>query len=92
MKIVEKTKENLKKCMCMKCPSYNFACKVKAMPGKVILRLGDMEKRLHAESIFCAYEPSHCIDEEKGCNCKQCEVHKEYDLEKEYFCVVQGGK
>ena len=59
MKIVPKTKENLKKCLCMKCPSYNFACKVKSMPSNVILMLSDKEKKIHAESMFCAYEPSH---------------------------------
>lgn len=92
MKIVPKTKENLKKCMCMKCPSYNFACKVRAMPGNVILKIGDVEKKLHAEALFCAFEPSHCIDEEKGCNCVKCEVLKENELDKGYFCMVEGGK
>lgn len=92
MKIVPKTKENLKKCMCMKCPSYNFACKVGAFPGRVILKVSDKEKKIHAETMFCAYEPSHCIDEEKGCSCKQCEVFKDYELEKEYFCMFENGK
>jgi len=54
--------------------------------------VSDKEKKIHAETMFCAYEPSHCIDEEKGCSCKQCEVFKDYELGKEYFCMFEGGK
>ena len=92
MQKVAKTKENLKKCICMKCPSYTLACKVKAMPGNTILRVGDTEKKIHAELMFCAFEKSHCIDEEKGCDCDKCEVSKEYQLGKDYFCTINGGK
>jgi len=92
MSKVPKTKANLMKCKCMQCPSYNFACKIKSMPGNVILVIGDMEDKLHAETMFCAYEKSHCIDEEKGCICGSCELYKEYDLEKVYFCTKTDGK
>lgn len=92
MSKVDKTKENLKKCLCMKCPSYNFACKVKSMPGNVILMMSDMSDKIHAEAMFCAYEKSDCIEEEKGCLCGTCEVFKEYDLGKGYFCTTLGGK
>lgn len=92
MSKVAKTKENLKKCLCMKCPSYTFSCKVKSMPGNMILMVSDKEKKLHAEAMFCAYEKSHCIDEEKGCNCPTCELYKEYNLGKTYFCTTQDGK
>lgn len=92
MSKVAKTKENLHKCKCMKCPSYSFACKVKTMPGNVILMMGNMEDKLHAEAMFCAYEKSHCIDEEKGCLCETCELYTEYELEKEYFCTTTNGK
>jgi hypothetical protein len=92
MSKVSKTKENLKKCICMKCPSYTFACKMKSMPGNVILKMGDMEEKIHAEAMFCAYEKSNCIDEEKGCLCATCENFKEYELGKSYFCQVNGGK
>ena len=92
MSKVEKTKDNLKKCICMKCPSYNFACKMKSMPGNMILMMGNMEDKIHAEAMFCAYEKSSCIDEEKGCICGQCELFKEHDLGKLYFCTVTDGK
>lgn len=92
MSKVEKTKDNLKKCICMKCPSYNFACKMKSMPGNMILMMGNMEDKLHAEAMFCAYEKSSCIDEEKGCHCAQCELFKEHSLGKTYFCTVTNGK
>ena len=59
--IVEKSKKNLSKCICMKCPSYGFACKVKSMPNNAILMMGDSTKKIHAEAMFCAYEKSTCI-------------------------------
>lgn len=92
MKRIPKTKENLKKCRCMKCPSYNFACKVKAVPGNIILKMTKMDSKIHAEAMFCMYEPSDCIDEEKGCLCAECELFKEYELKNNYFCIVDGGK
>jgi hypothetical protein len=91
MSKVAKTKENLKKCLCMKCPSYVFACQIKSMPGNMILMMSDMDK-IHAETMFCAYEKSHCIDEEKGCLCATCELFKHYELGKGYFCIVTDGK
>lgn len=92
MERIQKTKENLKKCQCMKCPSYNFACKVKSMPGNLIFKRSKMDSKIHAEIMFCVYEPSDCIDEEKGCQCIECELFKEYDLKKRYFCIEDGGK
>jgi len=32
---VPKTKENLKKCIYMKCPSYTFTYKMRSMPGNI---------------------------------------------------------
>ena len=94
MSIVEKSKKNLSKCICMKCPSYGFACKVKSMPNNAILMMGDSTKKIHAEAMFCAYEKSTCIDtnHEKGCICYDCEVFKENDLKNAYFCTVDDGK
>ncbi len=92
MSKVERTKENLKKCLCMKCPSYSFTCKMMSMPGNVILMMGNMEDKPHAEAMFCAYEKSNCIKEEKGCLCATCELFKEYNLEKTYFCTATDGK
>ncbi|HWQ88363.1 MAG TPA: DUF2769 domain-containing protein [Desulfitobacteriaceae bacterium] len=88
---VPKTKENLKKCICLTCPSYTITCEMMAMPGNMILKIGNMEK-IHAEIMFCAYEKSHCIDKEKSCMCSNCEVHKEYQLPKIYYCMATGGK
>ncbi|PKM85039.1 MAG: hypothetical protein CVU86_04060 [Firmicutes bacterium HGW-Firmicutes-11] len=92
MSKVDRTKENLEKCICMTCPSYAFACKKRSLTSNVILTMVGTDYRIHAEAMFCAYEESHCIDEEKGCICADCEVHKEYQLEKGYFCVAAGGK
>lgn len=93
MEKVEKTKENILKCKCKSCPSYTFVCKLMAMPGNIILLVDNMDDdKLHAETMFCAYEKSQCINEEKGCNCGSCEVFKKYDLNNTYFCTVNGGK
>jgi len=54
--------------------------------------LGDISHKIHAEAMFCAYEKSSCIDEEKGCNCGNCDLFKEYDLGERYFCIVSDGK
>lgn len=91
METVEKTKHNLIACKCLFCPSYDFACKVESMPSNTLLLIGNMDKKIHAEKLFCAYEPSNCIAEEKGCLCPTCEVQKTYGLEKTYYCLAQGG-
>ena len=93
MSNVEKTRENMFKCLCMKkCPSYSFSCKVKNMPSNTLLVMSDMEKKVHAETFFCAYDKSTCIEEEKGCVCPECEVYKKYNLDKMYYCTEDGGK
>ncbi len=92
MSKVPKTKKNLLKCRCMVCPSYTFSCKIKSMPSNTILMISDMDQKIHAETMFCAYEASHCIEEEKGCICGSCELFKEYELDKVYFCTAEGGK
>ncbi len=92
MLTVEKTKGNLIKCKCLACPSYEFACKVESMPSNVLLLIGDMDKKVHAEKLFCAYEKSECIKEERGCLCPSCEVQEKYGLDKLYYCLVNDGK
>lgn len=93
MSKVAKTKENLKKCLCKNCPSYTFTCKLMGAPGNIILLFDTMDDdKLHAETMFCAYEKSQCINEAKGCVCPKCEVAKEYELGKTYFCLETGGK
>lgn len=89
---VPKIKKNLMKCKCKTCPTYDFACKVKSIPGNMGLILGDMEDKTHAETMFCGYEKSNCLDEEKGCLCPSCEVFKECALDKTYYCIVTYGK
>ncbi len=93
MSMVPRTRENLIKCRCKSCPSYTFTCKMMAMPGNMILLIDPMDNdKLHAETMFCAYDKSQCINEEKGCECGNCEVFKKYELGKTYFCTVTGGK
>ncbi len=90
---VEKSMENLKKCICMKCPSYSFACKMKSMPKNVMSMVkGDLENTEHLEGLFCAFEKSKCIDEEKGCICATCDVYKENELSNLYYCLETNGK
>ncbi len=93
MKKVERTRENLTKCLCKGCPTYSFACKLMAMPGDIILLFDTLDdERLHAETMFCAYHKSQCITNEKGCKCASCEVYAENGLDKTYFCTNEGGK
>jgi len=90
---VEKSKENLKKCICMKCPSYKLACKMKAMPKNIITMMkGNISEIDHFEGLYCAFEKSHCITVESGCICADCEIYKENNLGKVYFCTQTGGK
>ncbi len=90
---VPKTRENLKRCICKDCPSYTFACKMMGVPGDIILLFSTMDdEKLHAETMFCAYEKSQCINEEKGCLCPECEVSQDHELGKVYFCTETDGK
>ncbi|MBC2856373.1 DUF2769 domain-containing protein [Cetobacterium sp. 2A] len=82
--------ENLKKCICSKCPSYTLGCKIKEMPKNLLeiaMHHSDLSKVEHLEGMFCAFGKSKCLAEEKGCNCTKCEVYKEYNLSKIYFCI-----
>lgn len=87
MSTVKRTQENLKKCICMKCPSYTFMCKIKSMPENLMALMHDVEKADHMEGMFCAFGKSKCIEEQKGCLCAECEIFKENALEKGYFCI-----
>ncbi|MBI2849444.1 MAG: DUF2769 domain-containing protein [Chloroflexi bacterium] len=90
MKTVAKTKANLMKCLCMRCPTYTFTCKVKSIPSNMFAMMRDIGKLDHLEGMFCAFEKSICITEEKGCICMTCALYKQYDLDKAYYCL--GGK
>lgn len=89
---VAKTKENLERCKCMDCPSYTMGCKIKNFPGNVVKLMEDFEKVDHYEGMYCAFDKSHCISEDKGCLCDGCPVHAEYKLKREEYCLADGGK
>jgi hypothetical protein len=91
MSSVPKTKENLMKCQCMNCPTYSDKCKEQSKPELEELQNGNMD-RTHAEAMFCAYEKSNCINEEKQCICPTCPLFSEYNLTNNYFCIQTGGK
>lgn len=92
MSKVERTRENVFKCQCKKCPTYEFTCKMKSIPGNMILLVSDMSDKIHAETMFCAFEKSSCIESGKGCLCVGCEVQKKYELKNTYYCLETGGK
>ena len=85
--IVEKSKENLKKCKCISCPSYTTVCKLKEMPHNMYtVMTGNLEHAKHFEGMFCAFGKSECIKEDKGCVCTSCDVAKEHSLKGGLFC------
>lgn len=88
---VEKTKENLKKCQCMHCPSYTTGCKIKNMPENVVHLIEGFSEAKDFEGMYCAFSKSSCISEDKGCLCEQCSVHSQYNLKKEDYCLKNGG-
>ncbi len=84
---VERSRENLKECQCMHCPSYTTGCKIKSMPENIMNLMEGLSETDHFECMFCAYEKSNCIKENKGCLCEDCPVHKKYGLEQESYCL-----
>jgi len=84
---VEKTMENVNSCMCLSCPSYTTTCKIKNGVETVF----DVSHLEHLEKMFCAFEKSNCIRENRGCLCEKCEVHKKYGLHNEDYCLNTGG-
>jgi len=86
-RVVERTKENLKKCKCMGCPSYTFKCKIEEIPKDMFkMMTKGIENVEHFEGMFCTFGKSECIQEKKGCHCNECAVKKENELEGGYFC------
>ena len=51
-----------------------------------------IDKTDNLEGMYCAYEKSRCIEEEKGCVCGKCALTAEYGLDKMYYCTVTDGK
>lgn len=91
MVFVARTKENLQRCKCMDCPSYTLGCKIKNMPGNLYKLMGEIEDVEHFEGMFCAFEKSNCIEESKGCLCNECEIFHKYRLNRQDFCIENGG-
>lgn len=88
--MIEKTMENLKKCICIKCKSYTVGCKLKEMPKnmvEIIKHHKHIDEIEHLEGFFCAFGKSKCITEEKECICGECPITKENNLTKGYYCT-----
>ncbi len=84
---VDKTIDNVKGCLCRSCPSYSSHCKLKS--GEYLPF--DISHLSHLEVMFCAFEKSNCIHENRGCLCGKCPVHKKYALNNEDYCLCTGG-
>jgi len=90
---VERNNENLKKCMCMKCPTYKLGCKLKAMPKNIMIKLkGNIGEVDHFEGLFCTFGKSKCITELTECICETCPVYKDNELTNYGYCTIEGGK
>ena len=87
---VEKTIDNAKSCLCFTCPSYTTHCKMKNS-DEIALDMSHINDASHMELMFCAFEKSNCIHENRGCLCQDCPVHKKYKLNNEDYCLNTGG-
>jgi len=87
---VEKTINNAQECLCLSCPSYTKTCKLKnnMHTNEDVL---NKQNDAHWELLFCAFEKSNCIHENRGCMCQTCPVHKKYALNNEDYCLHNGG-
>ena len=88
---VTRTKENLKRCLCMRCPSYTTECKIRSLPYNLVHMAEDLKNANHFEGMFCAFEKSSCIMDNKGCLCDDCPIHDEYQLKNNDYCLSTGG-
>jgi len=89
---VEKNKENLKMCKCIKCPSYTTVCKIKEMPHNIVEIAKGIDKAKHFEGMFCAFGKSDCIKQKKECICSTCGVEKKYHLTGGMYCLNGTAK
>lgn len=89
--VVEKSLENIEKCLCMQCPSYTYHCKMKNAAENFLQLMENFQQNEHYEKLFCAYEPSNCLRQRYGCLCSVCEVSKKYHLRKQSYCLYVGG-
>ncbi len=90
-KFVDKTETNISRCLCLSCPSYSTACKLKNAEHNKVRSTASLEAHNHYEKMFCAFEKSNCIHLDKGCICNQCLNFKEYNLQKCTYCLHTGG-
>lgn len=88
---VDKTQENICRCICMMCPSYSLGCKIKSADENTNISTKKLAEKNHYEKLFCAFEKSNCIHFDKGCICDRCEVFKKYGLNRKDFCLKTGG-
>lgn len=89
---VARTKENLKKCLCMRCPSYTAECKLRNLPYNLYHMVENLKDTNHFEGMFCAFEKSSCIIKDKGCLCQDCTIHSQYQLKNNDYCIKTGGE
>ena len=89
---VDKTKENLKQCQCIYCPSYSKGCKMHSMSGNIARMAEGLATQKHFEGMFCAFEKSDCIRVNKGCICTDCPIYHKYHLDKKSYCLHTHGK
>lgn len=87
---VDKTLENARSCLCLQCPSYTKGCHLKN-ESDVVAKMPRIDEFSHFEIMFCAFEKSNCIHENRGCLCTKCPVHQKYALNNEDYCLSTGG-
>lgn len=73
---VVKNKENLSKCNCPNCPSYNQCAREKF-------------ESLYCSSDV---DRSDCNFKMAGCVCGVCSVHRENDLDSGYYCMKSSAE
>ena len=91
MNKVDKTEENITRCLCLNCPSYSTTCKIKNAKQTTNRTTQSLEAHKHYEKMFCAFEKSNCIHLNRGCICEDCANFKNYNLKKGTYCLHTGG-
>lgn len=96
---IEFTKENLDKCLCIDCPVQSKSSCVKNQIKKIEeINQSDIDSGFmvgldNVPQLYCATGKTNCTDlyTHEECQCKQCDVWKENDLEVRgapaYFCI-----
>lgn len=81
MTTVTKNDDNMGKCACPKCPSYDDCMKKGMEEGKM-------------EGLYCSPEvgKSACEIKQAGCICGTCPVQIEHELTGGYYCVSGAPK